>query len=160
QLVDLAELDRLRRARLRARGLEPALEPVVTERALPGAAVLVNAEERHDQALVARRARPGALVEHAQRTSREREPAAGAHVALHDDGAELAAEERAGRTDLETRGVGAVLADVRRHQPPQRLRVERRGLAVEPERRLLLDEGDVAPGVRAERRGVVVALPR
>ena len=42
QLLERPELDRLRRARLRARRLVAALEPVVAERALPDAAVLLR----------------------------------------------------------------------------------------------------------------------
>src|SRR5204863_7688230 len=66
-------------------------------------------------------------------------------------------EERARRADVEARGVCAVLAHVARHQPAQRLLVERGRLALEQQGLLLLDERDVAPRVRPERRRVVVA---
>src|SRR5829696_5387228 len=39
QLVEVPELDRVGRARLRAGGLEPVVQPVVTHRALPRAAI-------------------------------------------------------------------------------------------------------------------------
>src|SRR4029453_1047764 len=52
QLGELAELDRLGRASLRAGGLEVVLQPVVTERALPHApvapALVENAERARD----------------------------------------------------------------------------------------------------------------
>ena len=85
-------------------------------------------------------------------------PAAVAHVLLHDDRAELGAEEGAGRADVEAGRVGAVLADVRLHEPTEP------GAAVAvlvPDQRLaLLDERDVAPRVRAELGRVVVRLAR
>src|SRR3712207_9063145 len=43
--------------------------------------------------------------------------AAVADVALHHHGAELGAEQRAGRADVQAAGVRAVLADVGGHQP-------------------------------------------
>src|SRR5581483_6027616 len=82
--------------------------------------------------------------------------AAVADVLLHDDRPELRAEERAGRADVEARRVRAVLADVGLHQPAQ----PRGAVAVHMERLLLLDERDVSPRVRAERRRVVVRLAR
>src|SRR5207245_4225979 len=94
------------------------------------------------------------LVEDAERARGDAVAAAVADVLLDDDRAELGAEERSGRADVEARGVRAVLADVGRHQPAQRLSV----LVVEPQRLLLLDERDVPPRVRAERRRVVVRL--
>src|SRR5205823_10726476 len=74
QLLERAELDRLRRAGLRAGRLVPALQPVVAERALPDPAVLLAAEERRQIRLVARARRPVGgdvpLVEHAERAGR------------------------------------------------------------------------------------------
>ena len=99
QLGQLAELDRVRRAGLRAGGLLVVLEAVVAERALPHPAVVL------------------ALVEHPERARRDAVAAAVADVLLHDHGPELGAEQRAGRAHLEARGVGAVLADVGGHQP-------------------------------------------
>src|SRR5207237_7266068 len=90
------------------------------------------------------------------RARRHAVAAAVADVLLHDDGAELGPEQRARRADVEAGGVGAVLADVAGHQPAQRIL----RLVVRPRRLALLDEGDVAPRVRAEIRGVVVALAR
>src|SRR5439155_11712768 len=137
------------------RRLVPALEPVVAERALPDAPVLLLAQlEAEDlRWRVARLPGDVPLVEHAEGARRHAVAAAVADVLLNDDGVELGAEERAGRADIEAGGVGAVLADVRAHQPAQRIH-----LAVATQRLLLLDEGDVAPGVRAELGGVVVRL--
>ena len=61
------------------------------------------------------------LVDHAERTGRHAVAAAVADVLLDDDRAELGAEERAGRADVEAGGVRAVLADVGAHQPAQRV---------------------------------------
>src|SRR5262249_52039914 len=85
-----------------------------------------------------------------------------ADVLLHDDCAELRAEQRAGRTHVETSRVRAVLADVAGHQPAQRLDVELGCVpaAVQPQRLALLDECNVTPRVRAKRGGVVVTLAR
>src|SRR4029079_15965780 len=134
------------------------------------AAVLLLAElEPEDlRRRVARMARDVALVEHAERARGDSVPAAVADVLLHDDGAVLGPEERAGRADVEAGGVRAVLADVGAHQPAERVAglrgvgcsVDPGEVTVEPQRLLLLDEGDVAPGVRTERRGVVVRLAR
>src|SRR5690349_6488074 len=124
QVAELTELDRVGRARLRARRLLVVLEPVVTERALPHAAIAL------------------ALVEHAEGTGGNAIPAAIAHVLLHHDGVELRAEECAGRADVQARGLGAVLADVRGHEPAETLFVlDLRGL---------LDELHVTPRVRAQ----------
>ena len=95
---------------------------------------------------------------HAERAGGHAVAAAVADVLLDDDRAELGAEERAGRADVEAGRVRAVLADVGAHQPAQRrpspsVAGTRSGL-------LLLDERDVAPGVRAERAGVVVRVAR
>src|SRR5579862_1103229 len=56
ELLDLAELDRVGWARLRARRLVAALQTVVAERALPHAAVLVLAQERQRRRRVVGRA--------------------------------------------------------------------------------------------------------
>ncbi len=130
QLVERAELDRLGRACLRARRLLASLEAVVAERALPHPPV------------------PAALVEHAERARDDAVAAAVAHVRLHHDGPELRPEQRAGRAHVQTRRLGAVLADVRAHQPAQVSFLA------------LLHELHVAPAVRAERPGVVVGLSR
>src|SRR5213075_656414 len=68
QLVDLTELDRVRRACLRAGRLVAALEAVVAERALPDAPILLLAEQRQRERLVARLGREVPLVEDAERT--------------------------------------------------------------------------------------------
>src|SRR5581483_6349415 len=148
QLVDLAELDRVRRARLRAGRLVAALQAVVAERALPHAPVLLLPEQRQRERRVSGAAWKIALVDHAERTRGNAVAAAVADVFLHDDGAELGAEERARRARVEAAGVRAVLADVGLHQPAQGGRgggrVDRGRLAVELQRLALLDERDVA----------------
>src|SRR5690606_958083 len=118
QLVHGPEADRVRWARLRARGLEPVLQPVVAQRALVRLA----------------RALPVDL-DHAERTRGLAVAAAVAHVLLDEDGVELGADDRAGRARLQARRVHAVLADVRHEQPPL------------PGLRPLLARGQVAPGL-------------
>src|SRR5205814_8482661 len=79
QLLGRAELDRVRRAGLRAGRLVAALEPVVAERALPDAPVLVAAEQRRRR--IGRR-RDLALVQDAERAGRHAVAAAVADVLL------------------------------------------------------------------------------
>ena len=88
-------------------GVCPSLEAVVAERALLGDAHVLGPV--------------GALaaVDHAVGAGRDAVAAAVADVVLHDDGAELRAEQRPGRADVEAGGVRAVLADVRGHQPAE-----------------------------------------
>src|SRR5581483_9701838 len=109
ELVERPELDRLRRAGLRACRLVAALQAVVAERALPDPAVLLLAEDRQEVGLVPHvlRRRDVALVEDAEGTRGHAVAAAVADVLLHDDRSELRAEERARRADVETRGVRA-----------------------------------------------------
>ena len=112
---------------------------------------------------------------HPERARRHAVAAAVADVLLDDDGAELGPEQRPGRADLEAGGVGAVLAHVRGHQPAEavallvggdsavdrlaaRGRFDQRGTVGRGRRQLLLDEGDVPPGVGAEVDRVVVGL--
>ena len=141
QLVVGAELDRVGRAGLRAGRLQAVLEPVVAERALGGAAVVVVA------------------VDDAERARRDAVAAAVADVGLEHDGAELGADQRAGRARVEAAGVRAVLADVG-HEHPVAEVVDRplgdgpRGRCRACVRRL--DEAHVPPGGGAERAGVVV----
>jgi hypothetical protein len=99
QFVDRPELDRVGRAGFGARRLETVAQPVVAQRALEHPAVV----------------RP--LVDHAVRAGRHAVAAAVADVLLYDDGAELGAEQRAGRAHVQAGGVRAVLAHVRGHQP-------------------------------------------
>src|SRR5439155_19129792 len=145
QLVQGPELDRVRRTGLRASRLVPALEPVVAERALPDAPVLLLRDD-WKRGWVSPRQMP--FVEDAERTRGHAVAAAVADVLLHDDGPVLRPEERPGRAHVEARGMRAVLADIRAHEPAQRVLVA------------LLDERDVPPRVRAELRGVVVGLAR
>src|SRR5690606_37416678 len=84
QVSDRAELDRVRRARLRARRLETDTDAVIAQRAL------------------LRCARRRVHVDHTERTCGDARSAAVADVRLDDDGIELGADDRAGRTDLET----------------------------------------------------------
>src|SRR5581483_7242261 len=148
QLLERAELDRLRRAGLRARRLVTALQPVVAERALPHAPVLL----REGRQVGSRCELP--LVEHAERARGDAGPTAVADVLLHDDGAELRAEERSGRADIEAGRVRAVLAHVRLHEPAK----PDAAVAVRAQRLLLLDERDVPPRVRVQLAGVVVGV--
>src|SRR4051812_16945093 len=158
QLVDLPELDRVGRARLRAGGLVPAFEPVVAERAFPDPAVLLLPEDRQVQGrLLGRPRRQLTLVEDAERTGWDAVAAALADVLLHHDRPLLGAGERSGRADVEAGRMRAVLADVGAHQPAKSV-VGTRLVAVEAQRRALLDEGDVAPRVRSQLGGVVVGL--
>src|SRR5439155_252032 len=114
QLVQRAELDRVRGASLRAGGLHPVLEPVVAKRALVHAPVA-------------------------------------AELALGDHAEAVACD---GRLE-EVRALPG-----RRSGPGWR---RRRGSALlallARVRRLLHDEGDVAPGVRVQFAGVVVGVP-
>src|SRR6185437_591098 len=96
-----AELDRVRRAGLRAGRLQPVVQPVVTHRALPRPAVAL------------------APLDHAVRARRNAVAATVADVLLHYDCRELGAEQRPRRADVETARVRAVLANVRAHQPPE-----------------------------------------
>src|SRR5207253_3212711 len=105
--------------------------PVVAERALPHTTIGLPRERPRP---VRRRELP--LVDDAERTGRHAVAAAVAHVLLDHDRPELGAEERAGRTDVETGGVRAVLADVGAHQPAQRF-VDLRRLAFKLQRRAL-----------------------
>src|SRR3954452_12397827 len=149
QLGQRTELDRVRRTRLRAGRLLVVLQPVVTERALPHATVVL------------------ALVEHAERTRWNAVAAAVAHVLLHHHRSELRAEERTRRAHLEASRVRAVLAHVRGHEPTHLAELltelatggvlgERIGHRLGHVRCLaLLDEGNVAPGVRPQALCVV-----
>ena len=105
QLVELAELDRVGWASLRAGRFLVILEAVVAERALPHAPVLL------------------ALVEDAEGARGNAVAAAVADVLLHDHGPELGAKQRAGGAYLQAGRIGAVLAHVGGHQPAQALAV-------------------------------------
>src|SRR5205823_2427195 len=87
QLLERAELDRLRRAGLRAGRLVPALQPVVAERALPDPVVLLG-EGRQ-----VRSRRQVAPVENAERAGRDAVAAAVADVLLDHDRPELGPEQ-------------------------------------------------------------------
>jgi hypothetical protein len=132
-LVVRPELDRVGRAGLRARRLQPVLQPVIAEGALRGAAVDVIA------------------VDDAERARRDAVPAAVADVRLEDDRVELGPDQRAGRARVEAAGVRAVLAHVG-HEDPR----GRRRLLVGQQ----LDEPDVPPRRRAELVGEVVGRAR
>src|SRR3989475_6219486 len=131
KLADGPKLNRLGRAGFRAGGLHPALQPVVTERAL-----LRSVGYRVD-------------VDHAERTGRNAVAASIASVRLNDDGVELGSDDRARRADFQAGGVDTVLADVAHEQPSTVLSV----LAE------LLDELDVAPMDAIQSAGVVAAVP-
>src|SRR5690348_281828 len=140
ELVELTELDRIGRTRLRTRGLEAAFHAVVAQRALVGLAVFE------------------AEIDDAERTRGNAVTAAVADVVLHDDGIELGAENRARRTRFETRRVAAMLADVAHHEPVTLERLHRvDALAVFAH---TLDEFHMSPRVRRELARVVVAHAR
>src|SRR5205823_1229275 len=101
QVVAEAELDRLGRARLRARRPEAVVNAVVAERALRRRARALV--ERHD----------------AERAGGDAVPAAVADVLADVDGAVLRAVDGASRAGVETARLGAVLAHVRHEQPGQ-----------------------------------------
>src|SRR5207302_7360891 len=73
-----------------------------------------------------------------------------ADVLLDEDGVELGPDNGVSRTDFQTAGVRAVLANVRHHRPGDRLVGALGGL---------LDEADVAPVGVVELPGVVVTVP-
>src|SRR5262245_5321318 len=99
QLVPEAELNRLGRAGLGARGAEAVVDPIVAEGALLGG--------------------PGLLVEahDSKRARRDAVPAAVADVLVDVDGAVLGPVDRAVRARIEATRLGAVLADVGHEQP-------------------------------------------
>src|SRR5205823_12975899 len=94
ELANCSKLDRFRRACLRARGFETALQPVVAQRAL-----LRGVRHRID-------------LDHAERTRRDAVTAAVARVRLNHDGVELGTDDRARRTHPEAPRLDALLADV------------------------------------------------
>ena len=99
QLVERPELDRLGGAGLGAGRLLALLEAVVAQGALEDPAIVL------------------ALVDDAVGAGGDAVAAAVADVGLHDDRTELGAEQCTGRAHVKARGVRAVLAHVRRHQP-------------------------------------------
>ena len=99
QVAEFTKLDGVGRARLGTGRLQPALQPIVAQRAFMRFAV-----QRVD-------------VHHAERTGRHAVAATVADVLLDHHGVELGLEQRAGRAGFQARGVMAVLADVTHHQP-------------------------------------------
>ena len=94
QFIDLAELDRLRRTRLGARGYLSRLLPVVAEGALESTSVVF------------------VLLHHAEGTCHHAIATAVANVGLNEDAAKLRAHDGAGRAGLQAAGNFAVLANV------------------------------------------------
>src|SRR5690242_7957304 len=129
QLDDRPELDRVRGARLRACGLEPYFEAVITERAL-----LRGARHRVD-------------VDHAERAGGDAGATSVADVGLDHHRVELGPDDGAGGAHLEAPGLDAVLAHVAHHQPAAVVR------SLE-----LLDEAHVSPVDAVQLAGVVVAV--
>ena len=125
-------------------------EPVVAERALLGDAgdgFFSGALTVAPVWCTSRRA----PLDDAERAPRHAVAAAVADVVLHHHGAELGAEQRTGRAHVQAAGVGAVLADVRRHQPAELRRVRRCGV----------QRGAASGGRRAVLRGIDRAgMPR
>ena len=152
QLVQRAELDRVRRARFRTRRLQAVVQPVVAHRALPRPAVTL------------------APFDHPVRAARHAIAAPIANVLLHNDCAELGAEQRARRAHVQTPRVRAVLAHVGAHQPPEiRSCLGARRIAwarksrhpqIDWFRRWLLDERHMPPRVRAQLARVVERHPQ
>src|SRR5438552_16959981 len=129
QLRDRSELDRVRGARLRARGLEPHLEPVVAERAF----LRCTGHWVH--------------VDHAERARGNAGTTPVADIGLDYDRVEVSADDGAGRTHLQAARLNAVLAHIAHHQP-----------AAVVGRLELLDEADVPPVDAVQLAGVVVAV--
>src|SRR2546425_7201100 len=129
QLGDRPELNGVRRARFRARGLEPHLEPVVAERAF------------------LRGAGHGVHVDHAERARRDAGATPVADVGLDHDCVKLGADDGAGGAHLEASCLDAVLAHVAHHEPAAVVRTLE-----------LLDETDVPPVDTVQLAGVVVAV--
>src|SRR5216683_1634803 len=127
ELVAEPELNRLRRARLRAGRPEAVVDAVVAERALVGPSRVVV--ERDD----------------AERARADTVPAAVADILVDVHGAELGPVDRAGGARVKAARLGAVLAHVR-HEKPGELAIGLR----------LLDEADEAVGLVGERRVILV----
>ena len=108
---------RLRRARAVRRAGPNWMDSVGT--GLGAGGFLAGAEPVVAHGALERPAVVGALLDDAVRAGRHAVAAAVADVLLDDDGAELGAEQRSGRADVEAGGVRAVLAHVRGHQPAQ-----------------------------------------
>src|SRR6266850_4466600 len=130
QIGDRAEVDRLGRARLGARRLEPNLHPVIAQRAL------LRGSRRGVDADDAERAGPDAIT------------TAVARIGLDDNRVELGPDDGARRADFEAPCAYAVLADVA-HQEPASLATVRAEL---------LDELHVPPVDAVEVPRVVVAV--
>src|SRR5437660_11276981 len=129
QLRDRFELDRVRGARLRARGLEPHLEPVVAERAF----LRCTGHWVH--------------VDHAERARGNAGTTPVADIGLDYERVEVSADDGAGRTHLQAARLNAGLAHIAHHQP-----------AAVVGRLELLDEADVPPVDAVQLAGVVVAV--
>src|SRR5439155_4059055 len=104
ELLAGAELERCRRARLGAGSRHVVFEAVVAERAL-------MRRPRLELAVL------GCAVDDPEGTGRHAETTAVADVLLDVDGVELGPDQGPGGAGLEAGRVGAVLADVRHHQP-------------------------------------------
>src|SRR3982074_3291325 len=104
QLLDIAELDRCRRAGLGAGRRHVVFEAVVAERALVG-------RPRLELAVL------WGAVDDSEGTGRHAETAAVADVLLDIHRVVLGPDQCPRRAGLEAGRIGAVLADVRHHQP-------------------------------------------
>src|SRR5206468_11799461 len=129
QLDDRPELDRVCGAGLRARGLQPHLEPVVAERAF------------------LRRTGHRVNIDDAERARGDARAAAVADVRLDHDCVEFGTDDGAGGTHLQASCLDAMLADVAHHQPAAVVGTLE-----------LLDETDVPPVDTVQLAGVVVAV--
>src|SRR5438128_10844803 len=137
KLLDVAELERGRRARVGAGRGHVVFEAVVAQRALVR-------RPRLELAVL------GGAVDDPEGTGRHAETTAVADVLLDVHGVVLSPDQRPRRASLEAGSIGAMLADVRHHQPALILPV-RVGFR-------LLHELDVAPRGRPQRPGVVVTV--
>src|ERR1700733_2963531 len=135
QFVELTESNRLRGARLGARGNHPGALPVVAERAFERAAIRV------------------AFIDYAERAGHYAIAAAITNVGLHEYGANIRPDDCAGRTRFQASCIPAVLANVGQENPPEwilhiHLLWARSGG--------LFEEHHVAPAGRSEHLRVVV----
>src|SRR2546421_6556444 len=100
QLLHLAELDRIRRARFRASRFDAIFYAVITERAFT--------------------CRMGTLFvtrDHSKRTGNDAIATAVANILLHVDRVELRANNSPGRARFLARRIGTMLANITLHQP-------------------------------------------
>src|SRR5207237_7407742 len=99
ELIQRTELNRVRRTGLGARRLQPALQPVVAQRAFVRLAVV------------------DVQLDDAERTRRNTVPAAVADVLLDHHSTELRSKQGPSRARFQAAGASAVFAYIAHHQP-------------------------------------------